>query len=123
MTENDKKLLIGILLTSLMILLLSRYVSSPRSVSNAVVKVQGHIVRTVDLNKNTGPEPITVQGKLGPVIIEVENKKIRISEARCPDQICVKQGWIDSLAQSIICVPNELAIYFDAKPPVDAITR
>lgn len=122
MTRTDKKLLIGILLLSLIIFLLSRYIPT-RTVSNAIVKVQGDVVQIIDMNKNTGPEPLTVQGKLGPVIIEVENKKIRISEALCPDQICVKQGWIDSPAQSIICVPNELAIYFDAKPPVDAIIR
>lgn len=123
MTNTDKKLFIGILLFGLIIFFINKYAFSSQSYAQAVIKVQGNAVQTVNLNEDTGAEPIIVQGKLGTVIIEVKDKKVRISEATCPDQICVKQGWIDSPAQSIICVPNELVVYINDKPPVDAITR
>lgn len=123
MTKTDKKLFIGILFFGLIVFFINKYAFSSQSGAQAVIKVQGNVVQTVNLNEDTGAEPIIVQGKLGTVIIEVKDKKVRISEATCPDQICVKQGWISSPAQSIICVPNELVIYINEKPPVDAITR
>lgn len=41
---------------------------------------------------------------------EVKNGKIRLTNASCPDKICEKTGYIDSAGQSIICVPNKIAV-------------
>ena len=41
---------------------------------------------------------------------EVKNGKIRLTEASCPDKICVKTGYIGSSGQSIICVPNKITV-------------
>ncbi len=39
------------------------------------------------------------------------NGKIRVMESDCPQQICVKQGWIKSPNDMIVCVPNRTIIY------------
>ena len=41
---------------------------------------------------------------------EVNNGKIRLIKASCPDKICEKTGYIGSSGQSIICVPNKITV-------------
>ena len=44
-------------------------------------------------------------------IIEISGGKIRVSEADCKDNTCVKTGWLESGAP-IVCLPNHLVIRF-----------
>ena len=30
--------------------------------------------------------------------------------ADCPDELCVRQGWIEYDGQSIICLPNKITV-------------
>jgi hypothetical protein len=46
-------------------------------------------------------------------IIEVLNKKVRITNSTCKNKLCEKQGWNDSLP--IICLPNKIVISFEKK--------
>ena len=41
---------------------------------------------------------------------EVNNGKIRLIKASCPDKICERTGYIGSSGQSIICVPNKITV-------------
>jgi hypothetical protein len=40
----------------------------------------------------------------------VKNGEVWISEADCPDQICVKMGSISRTGQTIVCMPHQLVI-------------
>lgn len=42
--------------------------------------------------------------------IRVQNGRICVSHATCPDQVCVKQGWVSTDATPIVCLPNGLVI-------------
>lgn len=55
--------------------------------------------------------------------IQVENGKIRVSKADCPDNTCVHMGWLDS-AVPIVCLPNHLIIRFTEIPDeIDGIVQ
>lgn len=43
-------------------------------------------------------------------LIVVGPEGVSITEADCPDQLCVKQGLIDGGGQSIICLPHRLCV-------------
>ena len=43
--------------------------------------------------------------------VTVRDGKIAVTEANCPDQYCVKQGFCDSGVQ-IVCLPHGLVISF-----------
>lgn len=43
-------------------------------------------------------------------IIEVAGDKIRISEANCGDQVCVRRGWAEKDGDTIVCLPHKLVI-------------
>ena len=55
--------------------------------------------------------------------ITVSNGNISITQADCPDQVCVKTGQISRSRQSIVCVPNHIVITIHGKSPVDAIAN
>jgi len=55
-------------------------------------------------------------------VIEVEHGRIRISEADCPDGICVRQGWVSGGLIPIVCLPNRLVITFaGSNADIDAV--
>lgn len=58
-------------------------------------------------------------------IIRVRDGKISVIEADCRNQICVRQGEIDSDLFPIVCVPNGLVIRvssYDSQSDIDAQT-
>ena len=42
--------------------------------------------------------------------MEVRPGAIRVSEADCPDKICVGMGWLTDGAAPIVCLPHRLMI-------------
>ena len=65
---------------------------------------------------------IEYEGRINTV--QIENGRIRMLEAECPDQTCVHMGWLDSGAMPIVCLPNHLSIEFaDSENDVDAVIR
>ncbi|WP_122646024.1 NusG domain II-containing protein [Enterococcus mediterraneensis] len=47
-------------------------------------------------------------------VIEVDNGRIRITEADCGDQICVRRGWASENGETIVCLPHKLVIEIKA---------
>ncbi|OJG81064.1 hypothetical protein RV10_GL004063 [Enterococcus pallens] len=43
-------------------------------------------------------------------IIEITDQKIRVREASCRDQVCVRRGWIEKKGDTIVCLPHKLVI-------------
>lgn len=44
-------------------------------------------------------------------LIEISGGRIRVREAGCRDNTCVKMGWLQNSA-AIVCLPNHLVIRF-----------
>lgn len=130
MTKADKILLLVFVVLSLLLYGLTRfYYSSPSTDSadfaerKVIIKVGGEIVKTIPFEEGTSAQRLMIEGKRGQAVIEIKDQGVRMLEAPCPDQICVKQGWLKSPGRSIICVPNEVVIYIDAEAPVDGVTQ
>ena len=73
----------------------------------------GTVIRTVDLN-NAENQRIRVDSPDGTSynIVTVENGEIRVSEAGCPDQTCVRSGVLRSDYMPIVCLPNRLIVRY-----------
>lgn len=52
--------------------------------------------------------------------IQIQDSKICVTEAECPDHTCVHMGWLQSKAMPIICLPNRLVIRYAEGNDVDA---
>lgn len=83
----------------------------------------GNVLYTFDLASTEDQTfEIEYEGRIN--TIQIENGRIRMLEAECPDQTCVHMGWLDSGAMPIVCLPNHLSIeYAGAGGDVDAVIR
>ncbi len=50
------------------------------------------------------------QGSMGEYVVEVKSGQVRMLESACPDKLCVKQGFISSAFEPIICLPQKIII-------------
>jgi len=90
--------------------------------SEVVIEVDGKPAYTLPLYED---RLVSVGGSYGDTLIEIKEKKVRVREAHCPNQICVKEGWISKGV--IVCLPNKLIIIVggskkDEQLGIDAIT-
>ena len=76
----------------------------------AEIYLDGECIEIIDLSKVTEPYSFTVEGTIGENVISVEQNRICVSEADCPDKVCVDHGWETSTREPIICLPNRLVI-------------
>lgn len=83
----------------------------------------GEVLYTVDLS--TAEDATFVINRGGQHnSVEIKDHKIRVSEADCPDQTCVKMGWLKSSSMPIVCLPHSLVIEFtDGTDDLDTLTR
>jgi len=51
-----------------------------------------------------------VNGKNGPVGIEIVNKEVRIAHVNCPHQICRRTGPISQTFGQLVCAPNNILV-------------
>ena len=58
-------------------------------------------------------------------VVVIENGTVRISEASCADQICVRHGPTDQTADPIVCLPNKLIVKVlppNGEPQLDGVS-
>lgn len=100
---------------------------SRKTAEGTVARVyqDGKLIRTVDLATLTGTEEFTVTGPAGSNTVTAERGRICVSHADCPDQVCVRQGWISTGTVPIVCLPNGLVIQLEgsgAETDIDGVT-
>lgn len=77
----------------------------------ACIYQDGELLRKINLDTVTSPYHFTVTWEDGGEnTISVEHGRICVSHADCPDQICVRTGWISDGVTPIVCLPNHLSI-------------
>ena len=70
------------------------------------ISVDGTVIETLDLNKDT---ELTVEGWNGGTNhIVIKEGTVHVTEASCPDKVCVNQGTIRRNGEAIICLPNRM---------------
>ncbi|RYL92430.1 NusG domain II-containing protein [Sporolactobacillus sp. Y61] len=77
----------------------------------AVIKVNNKKVKQVVLSGNAENQIFDIHTKDGGVnTIQVRNNRIRIKSANCPDQVCVRTGYISKPGETIVCIPHKVVI-------------
>ena len=77
--------------------------------SYAVIKVDGNVIKTLDLN--SGETTIEVNGYQGGVNkVVINDGKVSMTEADCPDELCVKTGKISRVGETIVCLPHRVVV-------------
>ena len=86
--------------------------------AGVTVKVDGVKVAEYSLSAD-GTYPLNG----GTNILVIENGKAYLSDANCPDKLCVHQGKISMTGETITCLPNKLTVtVFGAEESVDLVS-
>ncbi len=81
----------------------------------AQVSVDGAVVETLDLSKDTEITVTSSNGGTNHLIIQ--DGTAWISEASCPDKVCVHQGKVSLNGELIVCLPNRVIAKIVAPEP------
>ena len=82
--------------------------------SVAVITQDGKELQRIDLSKVKNSYTIRVDHPDGGYnIILVEKGRISVTEASCPDKICIRQGKITDSSKPIVCLPNKMMIIIE----------
>ena len=125
--KNDWIIILVLLLLPLLIKNILAFVSSKEVYYQIKhYKNNTEIIENIEPTKSN--ESLTVQGKIGNMIIELEKEKgVRVASSTCPCQVCVNYGW--SKNEDLVCVPNAVVVqpvtraYKSSSDKVDAITK
>lgn len=71
------------------------------------VRVDGKVVQEFSLDDTI---QYKIEGTGGTNTLCIEDGSVWLSEADCPDQICVQTGKIRYAGQSIICLPHKVVV-------------
>ena len=121
--DKRKRLRMDILLIALLLaatgLLYLVFGRTKETGQYAVVRVEGAIVARYSLDED-GVYPLNG----GTNILVIENGEAWLSEADCPDHLCVKMGKIRYNGQTITCLPNRLIVVVEGgeQSPIDGRT-
>ena len=107
-----KKTILWILIFAAVVLgglLLYRHLSGTGG-TVAVISVNGEVMERIDLSKVRESYDLQFDTPWGRNTVHVAPGAISVSEADCPDQICVKHNHIRYSKESIVCLPNKVVV-------------
>ncbi len=96
--------------------------------TTAEIVQDGTVIKTINLSRITEPEDIIISSPDGGTnTVHIEHGAISVSDADCPDRLCVKQGEITNGIYPIVCLPHKLVVRIvkddgQTPPEVDAVT-
>ena len=116
MKKRDLILIASILIIAIALFLVVEITKEEGA--GVTVKVDGNTVAEYSLAKN-GTHSLNG----GTNILVIEDGKAYLSDANCPDKLCVHQGKISMTGETITCLPNKLTVtVFGTEESIDLIS-
>lgn len=115
--KNDIILLavIGILAVASFLAFRPKEVKDAGKVS---ISVNGKIEKVLNLNEDTVYEYENDKGYTNTV--SISEGKVRMTDANCPDGLCVHQGIISKDGEMIVCLPHGLVVEIESTEEAEA---
>lgn len=103
--RGDIVLIVGCLLAAL--ILCSLWLGLRRDGAAVIVEQAGKETARYALTED---RTVRIEGQGGYNLLVIEGGEAWLSEADCPNLLCVKTGRIRYAGQSIVCLPHKLAV-------------
>lgn len=117
-------ILIGTILVIALVSFLVLNLRSNHTGNTVIVSVSGEIYGKYPLNEN---RVIDVNENKGHNRIVINDGKVYMEEADCPDKYCVSQGKISKTGETIVCLPHKLSVEIknqsEATDGIDAVAK
>lgn len=107
MKRNDIILILIILLAVGAYFGITKYNESKEGELKAEIYVNKKLYETVSLNEE---KTITINqdGKIN--VVHVHDGGVEIEDANCPDDVCVKTGFVNTKSRGIVCIPHKVQV-------------
>jgi hypothetical protein len=107
MKKNDIILILIILLAVGAYFGITKYNESKEGELKAEIYVNKKLYETVSLNEE---KTITINqdGKIN--VVHVHDGGVEIEDANCPDDVCVKTGFVNTKSRGIVCIPHKVQV-------------
>ena len=105
--KRDIILIASLLLVGIITFIIWQFVYSDTG-NFIMVEQRGEIIGTYSLDKDM-TIPIKYRDDTVNVLV-IEDGFAYMKEAECPDHLCIKQGKVNKLGQTIVCLPNKVVV-------------
>lgn len=110
MTKWDKYLIFLISVISISSMVYIKNIAASQGDKYITVEVNGSEYKKVTFSDDDKPKYLDIKTKYGYNKLEIENGKVRVIDASCPDKLDVKQGFIKDVGEVIVCLPNRMVV-------------
>ena len=104
---NDIRFIIGIAVALLVLLAASFFLNGEKG-AEVQVTIDGEVYGTFSLSENQ-EIPIMIDGVTTNLLV-IKDGKADMTEADCPDMLCVHQRAVSKNNESIVCLPNKVVV-------------
>ncbi len=120
--KADIFLIGGLLAAALILWIAGRFFAAPADSLTVSVSVDGQTAEVYPLSDD---REITIQTPGGTNRLIIRDGAASVTEADCPDRLCVLQPAISRPGQTIICLPHRLVITVEGALPSgpDAVAK
>lgn len=88
------------------------YAGNRKPAEQVVVTADGKTVAVLDLHKDT---ELVIDGYGGTNLLVIKDGYVSITEASCPDHVCVRTGKIHKSGELIVCLPNLVVVTIEGE--------
>lgn len=76
----------------------------------AEIQVEGKVYKKVPLSGHHGEDRFSIDTDKGHNLVVIKDESIGITEADCPDKICIREGFVSKPGATVVCLPHKLLI-------------
>lgn len=121
MKRNDIRLLAGIILAAILSFC-GYHLLYSKNGDTVEITVDGTLIKTLPLKTDTS---YTIQTEFGTNQLEIKDGSVNITEANCPDKLCVHQKTISKQGETLVCLPHKtvVSIRSSKKATLDGVAQ
>lgn len=106
--SRDAALLIFIIIGAGIVGTVMWFMRNGQTADKVSVKVDGRVVYSDTLTKDTELNVEGFEGGYNHVVIN--GGKVSVTDADCPDKVCINSGEIEKNGQTIVCMPHRMVV-------------
>ncbi|MEG0250200.1 MAG: NusG domain II-containing protein [Peptostreptococcus sp.] len=100
-------ILIGVILLAILVSIFANKVINSGDSDRIEIYVKNKLYKEYPIDAD---EKITIENGNEKNVIYIHDKGVEMLEANCPDEVCIKAGFINKAGQSIVCLPHKINI-------------
>lgn len=110
MTKWDKYLIVLILVISISSMFYIKNLATNQDDKYIVIEVNGSEYKKITFSDKDKAKYLDIDTQYGFNKLQIEEGKVRVIDASCPDKLDVKQGFIKDVGEVIVCLPNRMVV-------------